>query len=105
VRILKIGHEGDYTSSSPSGLAAATCILKCLYKGYTKDQIINGKFNGDEGLVSVWLDFLRDKHWVEEEEEEEDAVVVASNTNFKVTKKGKTWLKRLESASIKVDKQ
>jgi hypothetical protein len=101
VRILKIGHERDYTSSSPSGLAAATCILKCLYKGYTKDQIINGKFNGDEGLVSVWLDFLRDKHWVEEE----DAVVVASNTNFKVTKKGKTWLKRLESASIKVDKQ
>jgi hypothetical protein len=101
VRILKIGHERDSTSS-PSGLAAATCILKCLYKGYTKDQIINGKFNGDEGLVSVWLDFLRDKHWVEEEE---DAVVVASNTNFKVTKKGKTWLKRLESASIKVDKQ
>lgn len=104
MRILKIGHERDYPSSSPSGLAAATCILKCLYKGYTKDQIINGKFNGDEGLVSVWLDFLRDKHWVEEEEEE-DAVVVASNTNFKVTKKGKTWLKRLESASIKVDKQ
>lgn len=101
MRILKIGHERDSTSS-PSGLAAATCILKCLYKGYTKDQIINGKFNGDEGLVSVWLDFLRDKHWVEEEE---DAVVVASNTNFKVTKKGKTWLKRLESASIKVDKQ
>lgn len=85
MRILKIGHERDSTSSSrPSGLAAATCILKCLYKGYTKDQIINGKFNGDEGLVSVWLDFLRDKHWVEEKEK--DVVVVVNNTNFKVTK-------------------
>jgi uncharacterized protein involved in propanediol utilization len=101
VRILKIGHERDSTSS-PSGLAAATCILKCLYKGYTKDQIINGKFNGDERLVSVWLNFLRDKHWVEEEEKDV-VVVVAKGTNFKVTKKGKTWLKRFESASIKID--
>jgi predicted transcriptional regulator len=100
VTIIKIGHDQrSISNNNPSGLTAATCILKCLYKGYSKDQIINGKFNSDSQLVSIWIDFLRDKHWIEDEEKHD-----ANSTDLKLTKKGKTWLKRFESASINIDK-
>jgi len=89
---------GDQNNSNSRlrGLTAATCILKWLSKGYGKDQIIYGKFNGDIQIVSLWIDFLKDKNWIEEKEDSVDG------TDFKVTKKGKTWLNRFESADIKV---
>jgi predicted transcriptional regulator len=77
-------------------LTAATYILKLLSKGYTKDQIIYGKFNGDMQLVCAWIDFLKDKNWVVEKEN------IIDGTDLKVTKKGKMWLTRFESAHIKV---
>jgi predicted transcriptional regulator len=82
------------TSSQLTGLTAATCIIKWLSKGHTKDQIIYDKFNGDKQLVSAWIDFLKDNHWVEEKEDGAD---------LKVTKNGKTWLNRFECAAIKIN--
>jgi hypothetical protein len=72
--------------------------LKCLSKGYSKNQIIHEKFEGDRQLVSAWIEFLKDKNWVvqkEKEEKEKDDDVV--DTNLKVTKKGKIWMNRFES--------
>jgi hypothetical protein len=73
-----------------SGLTAATCILKCIAKGYSQDRIVYDKFNGNRQLVSTWIAFLKDKRWVDEEDTD-------PNDILKVTKKGKTWLKRFES--------
>ena len=69
-----------------------------LSKGYSKNQIIHEKFEGDRQLVSAWIEFLKDKNWVvqkEKEEKEKDNDVV--DTNLKVTKKGKMWMNRFES--------
>ena len=85
-----------------SGLTAATCILKWLLKGYTKDQIVYSKFNGNRQLVSAWINFLKDSHWVEEEQQQNLAI---DSNNLKVTKKGKIWLKRFESAAIRISNQ
>ncbi|HET7283890.1 MAG TPA: hypothetical protein VFI70_04325 [Nitrososphaeraceae archaeon] len=85
-------NTNDLDNARPiSGLTAATCILKCLAKGYSQDQIVEGKFDGNRQLVSTWIAFLKDKHWVDEEKDTTPA------DNLKVTKKGKTWLKRFES--------
>jgi FtsZ-binding cell division protein ZapB len=82
-----------------TGLTGAAYILKCLAKGYSKNQIIHEKFEGDRQLVSTWIEFLKDKNWVvekekEEKEKDDDDVV---DTNLKVTKKGKMWMNRFES--------
>jgi hypothetical protein len=72
--------------------------LKCLSKGYSKNQIIHEKFEGDRQLVSAWIEFLKDKNWiVEKEVKEKDDV---DDTNLKVTKKGKIWLNKFESVDI-----
>ena len=85
-----------------SGLAAATYILKWLSKGTPGDQIEAG-FNGDIRVVSPWINFLKDKRWIVQvkKEDGEDDI---DRTDLKVTKEGKTWLKRFESANIKVNK-
>lgn len=82
-----------------TGLTAATCILKWLSKGYTKDQIY-AKFNGDIQLFSTWIDFLKDKKWIVQVKAPDDDI---DSTGLKVTKEGKTWLKRFESAHIKLN--
>jgi hypothetical protein len=97
------GHQNDSNNINRlTGLTAATYILKCLSKGYTKDQIY-ANFNDDIRLVSVWIDFLKDKKWIVQlkKEDGDDGV---DRTDFKVTKEGKTWLNRFESANIKVNK-
>ena len=69
-----------------------------MSKGYSKDQIIREKFEGDRQLVSAWIEFLKDKNWiVEKEVKEKDDV---DDTNLKVTKKGKIWLNKFESVDI-----
>jgi hypothetical protein len=85
-----------------TGLTATTYILKWLSKGYTKDQIY-AEFNGDIRLVSAWIDFLKDKKWIVQVKKE-DGDDDIDRTGLKVTKEGKTWLKRFESANIKVNK-
>ena len=55
-----------------TGLAAVTCILKLLSKRYSKDEIIYEKFDGDVKLVSTWIQFLKEKHWIVEEKNEDD---------------------------------
>ncbi|MGA8913649.1 MAG: hypothetical protein WCF06_04055 [Nitrososphaeraceae archaeon] len=82
-----------------TGLAAVTCILKLLSKRYSKDEIIYEKFDGDVKLVSTWIQFLKEKHWVVEEKNEDDHKV----TNLRITKEGKIWLNRFESADIKIN--
>jgi len=82
-------------NSRLTGLTAAY-ILKWLSKGYTKDQIY-AKFNGHIQLSSTWIDFLKDKKWIVQVKGEDD------DTGLKVTKEGKTWLKRFESAHIKLN--
>lgn len=89
----QVPHTGDLT-----GLAAATSILKWLSQGYTKDQVYK-KFNGDIQLVCAWIDFLKDKQWIVEAQKENDL-----RTGMRVTKEGKIWLKRFESANIKVNR-
>jgi hypothetical protein len=44
-------------------------------KRYGKDQIIYGKFNGDIQIVSLWIDFLKDKNWIDEKEDSVDGTV------------------------------
>jgi len=83
-------------NSRLTGLTAAAYILKWLSKGYTKDQIY-AKFNGDIQLFSTWIDFLKVKKWIVQVKGEDD------DSGLKVTKEGKTWLKRFESAHIKLD--
>jgi predicted transcriptional regulator len=83
-------------NSRLTGLTAAAYILKWLSKGYTKDQIY-AKFNGDIQLFSTWIDFLKVKKWLVQVKGEDDDSVL------KVTKEGKTWLKRFESAHIKLN--
>jgi hypothetical protein len=68
-----------------TGLAAVTCILKLLSKRHSKEEIIHEKFNGDVKLVSTWIDFLKENHWVVEEKNEDDYKV----TNLRITKKVK----------------
>ena len=81
-----------------TGLTGAAYILKCVTKGYSKNQIIHEKFEGDRQLVSAWIEFLKDKNWiVEKEVKEKDDV---DDTNLKVTKKGKMWLNKFESVDI-----
>lgn len=81
-----------------TGLTGAAYILKCITKGYSKNQIIREKFEGDRKLVSAWIEFLKDKNWVVEKEVKEKDDV--DDTNLKVTKKGKTWLNKFESVDI-----
>jgi hypothetical protein len=82
-----------------TGLTGAAYILKCLTKGYSKNQIIHEKFEGDRQLVSAWIEFLKDKNWVVEKEvkEKDD---VDDDTNLKVTKEGKMWMNKFESVDI-----
>jgi hypothetical protein len=92
-------HHPGNNSHHVTGLTGAACILKCLSKGYSKNQIIHEKFEGDRQLVSAWIEFLKDKNWVvqkEKEEKEKDNDVVV-DANLKVTKKGKIWMNRFES--------
>jgi hypothetical protein len=89
----QVHHNGDLT-----GLTAATSILKWLSQGYTKDQVYK-KFNGDIQLVCAWIDFLKYKQWIVEAQKENDL-----GTGMRVTKEGKIWLKRFESANIKVNR-
>ena len=45
------------------------------------------------------IQFLKEKHWVVEEKNEDDHKV----TNLRITKEGKIWLNRFESADIKIN--
>ena len=90
-------HHLDNNSHHVTGLTGAACILKCLSKGYSKNQIIHEKFEGDGQLVSVWIEFLKDKNWVVEKEVKEKEKDDVDDTNLKVTKKGKMWMNRFES--------
>ena len=81
-----------------TGLTGAAYILKCITKGYSKNQIIHEKFEGDRQLVFAWIEFLKDKNWVVEKEVKEKDDV--DDTNLKVTKKGKMWLNKFESVDI-----
>jgi hypothetical protein len=51
-----------------SGLTGAIYILKCLSDGLSKDQIISDIFEGDRQLVFIWIEFLKNHHWLEENE-------------------------------------
>ncbi len=88
--------EYQNNNSPLTGLTAATYILKWLSKGYTKDQIY-AKFNCDIQLFSTWIDFMKDKKWIVQVKKEDNG------TGLKVTKEGKTWLKRFESAHIRLN--
>jgi hypothetical protein len=67
-----------------SGLTGAIYILKCLSDGLSKDQIIYDIFEGDRQLVFIWIEFLKNHHWLVENE--------SSNTGdhgrFKLTYEG-----------------
>jgi hypothetical protein len=97
------GYQNHSKNTNPlTGLTAATYILKWLSTGYAKDQIYAG-FNGDTRVVSTWINFLKDKKWIVQVKKE-DGDDDIDRTDLKVTKEGKTWLKRFESANIKVNK-
>jgi hypothetical protein len=78
------------------GLSQATYILKCLSEGYSKDQIYS-VFNGDIQLVSIWIDFLKDKHWIEKEGPK-DVTGSYDETKLKVSENGKKWLESMTRA-------
>ena len=76
-----------------TGLSQATYILKCLSEGYSKDQIYR-VFNGDIQLVSIWLDFLKDKHWIEKEGPK-NVTGSCDETKLNVSEDGKKWLESM----------
>jgi hypothetical protein len=86
-------HPDDNSHYHVTGLTGAACIMKYLSKGYSKNQIIHEKFEGDRQLVCAWIEFLKDKNWVVEKDDVDD-------TNLKVTKEGKMWMNRFESVNI-----
>ena len=71
-------------------------FLKCLSEGYSKDQIYR-VFNGDIQLVSIWIDFLKDKHWIEREGPK-DVTGSYDETKLKVSEDGKKWLESMTRA-------
>ena len=74
------------TSVRPfSGLSAAIYLLKCVSEGLTKDQITYGRFSGDTQQVNTLVDFLKDKHWLEEKK---------GGGKMKLTHEGKSWKRR-----------
>src|SRR5436189_6461345 len=91
-------HHPGNNSHHVTGLTGASCILKCLSKGYSKNQIIHEKFEGDRQLVSAWIEFLKDKNWVVEKDVREKDHM--DDTNLEVTKKGKMWMNRFEAVDI-----
>jgi hypothetical protein len=99
-KLIASRHQDHHDNSHHiTGLTGAAYILKCLTKGYSKNQIIHEKFEGDRQLVSAWIEFLKDKNWVVEKEvkEKDD---VDDDTNLKVTKEGKMWMNKFESVDI-----
>ena len=48
-----------------SALKQALYILKCVSEGRTRRDIIE-EFDGDEQLVSIWINFLDEHGWLVE---------------------------------------
>ena len=47
----------------------------------------------------LYGEFLKDNHWIEEQDKEKEKENLDFfDNNLKVTKKGRTWLRRFESA-------
>jgi hypothetical protein len=61
---------------SLSALKQALFILKCISEGQSKKDIVE-EFDGDEQLVSIWLNFLNEHGWL-----------VQGNNILTVTEKG-----------------
>jgi hypothetical protein len=48
-----------------SALKQALYILKCISEGRSRRDIVE-EFDGDEQLVSIWIDFLNEHRWLVE---------------------------------------
>jgi hypothetical protein len=73
-------------------LTAAIYVLDCITKGKNKKQQLvkeESLFNGNWKLLFLWINFLKDKHWLEEK--------IGTDT-LKITEKGKEWLRRYSFA-------
>ena len=41
-------------------------VLDCLHKDMSVDEVIL-KCDGDSQMVTTWIDFLQDQHWIAKE--------------------------------------
>jgi hypothetical protein len=72
-------------------LTAAVYILKCVSEGKSRDQIVNNNFKGNRQLASIWINFLKANHWLEQNK-------AVANSKISVSEEGKKWLRRYEFA-------
>jgi hypothetical protein len=52
-------------SRKTQALKQALCILKCISEGRSTRDIVE-EFDGDEQLVLIWIDFLKEHGWLVE---------------------------------------
>jgi hypothetical protein len=67
-------------SRSLSALEQALYVLKCISEGRSRKDVVE-EFDGDEQLVSIWIDFLNEHGWL-----------VEGNNKLTVTAKGKMMI-------------
>jgi len=88
---LTINSKNSLDVSHLSGLTAAVYILKCFSEGKSRDQIVNNNFKGNRHLASIWINFLKANHWLEQN-------TAVANSKISVSEEGKKWLRRYEFA-------
>lgn len=77
-------------SAGLGGLKKAMYVMKCLDRGQTIKQIVDGS-DGDGELVDVWISFLMQYDWIEQKNESDE---------WSVTSKGREWYEKFTRTLI-----
>jgi len=72
---------------SLSGLTQALFVMEGVVKGHTEDQMAV-VFHDDKHLVSMWILFLEDNHWIEQ-----------GLNGWAVTPTGQMWSKNISESA------
>jgi hypothetical protein len=67
-----------------SAFGTAIYVLKCINEGQSKKEIIYNLDNNEQ-LVSVWIEYLKGLHWLEEDH---------ISGNLLASEDGKSWIKK-----------
>jgi hypothetical protein len=70
-----------------SALGTAIYILKCINEGQSKKEIIYNLDNNEQ-LVSVWIEYLKHVHWLEND----------ISGNLLASEDGKSWIKKYDES-------
>jgi hypothetical protein len=76
--------EGDNVGEH-SALKEAIFVLECVSEGQRKQQIVK-KLGGDERRVSLWIQFAKDIHLLDQR----------NSGNWLVSDKGRSWIEAIK---------